>query len=355
MKKKIPIQVLWPAEEKTSKGLEWRILVLGLMFSVGTMMSVVTTWSVFESFKSMIHAMATTGILCGIVYDLLKSRYKAAWLIFALPWPVLLLYTGLSSWLTGLQAWLNQLIITINQVHSGKLNVFSVNATERDARAFILILALFIGQETWHIIKENRIASAMIGCLLWIVLMTISGNFNPVAATLLICAFCGLLLSGRSVKLMRRNIISLVIVAAALIVPALNNGKVQAALDARSNLISWTHYVRYGQTTLPMGDLSKAGDMHKDNGDMLTVSTEQIKSLYLRDFTGGVYKDGKWSDLPYTAYTGENAGMFKWLEGEDFDALTQVSTYYKLCDEKDDDVPEENTVSHVCAHFHGAP
>lgn len=345
MKKKTPIQVLWPAGEKTSKGLEWRILLLGLMFSVGTMMSIVTTWSVFESFKSQIHAVATVGVLSGIIYDLLKQRYKTAWIAFVLPWPVLLAYIGLSSWLTGIQGWLNQLIITINEVHSGKLNVFSVNATEKDAQAFILILALFIGQETWRIIKENRIMSATIGCLLWIVLMTIGGNFRPVAATLLICAFYGLFLASRSIKLMRRNLVWLSIMAVAFIVPAVNNGKVQAALDAHDNLIRWTHSVRYGETTLPMGDMSKAGDLHKDNGDMLTVRSEQAKSLYLRDFTGGIYKDGQWSDLPYTAYTGENAGMFKWLERQDFDALTQVSEYYRLCNKKDNDVPEKNTVS----------
>lgn len=344
MKKKTPIQVLWPAGEKTSKGIEWRILLLGLMFSVGTMMSIVTTWSVFESFKTQIHAMATIGVVSGIIYDLLKRKYKAAWIVIALPWPFLLAYTGLTAWLTGVQGWLNQLIITINEVHSGKLNVFSVNATEKDAQAFILILALFIGQETWHIIRENRIMSATIGCLLWIVLMTLGGNFHPVAATLLICSFYGLFLASRSVRLMRRNMVWLVIMAAAFIIPSINNGKVQAALEAHDNLITWTHDVRYGKTTLPMGDMSKAGNLHKDNGDMLTVSTDQVKTLYLRDFTGGIYRDGKWSDLPYTAYTGENAGMFKWLEREDFDALTQVSAYYSLCDDKDD-VPEKNTVA----------
>ncbi|WP_455720692.1 transglutaminase-like domain-containing protein [Agathobacter sp.] len=343
MLKNKEVQVLWPAGEKTSKGLEWRVMALGLMFSVGSMMAVITTWSVFGAFKSPIHAAATIGVLCGVIYDLLTPRHKLAWLSFVIPWPLLLAYTGLSSWIIGLQAWLNQIITGVNEVHSGKINVFSVNATEADAHAFVLILALFVGQQTWSIVKHNKIMSSVVGCILWLVLMTASGSFSPAAATLLICAFYGLFLASRSIKLMHRNMVWVTIIGVALILLGASNGKVKAALYIHDALIEGVHDVRYGKTTLPMGDLSKADELWTDNGDMLTVTTQQVKSLYLKGYTGSDYVDGQWKDLPYTAYIGENAGMYKWLEGNGFDPMTQTASYYMLCDDKD--TPEENTVS----------
>ena len=343
MLKNAEVQVLWPAGEKTSKGLEWRILMLGLMFSVGSMMSVITTWSVFGEFKSPIHAAATIGVLSGVIYDLLRPKYRLAWISFAVPWPFLIAYTGISSWIIGLQAWMNQLIIRINEVHSGKINVFSVNGTEADAHAFVLLLALFIGQQTWSIVKHSKIMSAVVGCVLWLLLMTAGGNFSPAAATLLICAFYGLFLASNSVKIMRRNMVWIVCMGVLLLVFGLNNGKVQTALDMHDALIEGVHDVRYGKTTLPMGNLTKADELQQDNGDMLTVSTQQVKSLYLKGFTGSDYSDGQWGDLPYTAYIGNNAGMYKWLSDNDFDPMTQVAAYYTLC--RDKDTPEANTVS----------
>ncbi len=343
MLKNAEVQVLWPVGEKTSKGLEWRILALGLMFSVGCMMSIITTWSVFEAFKSPIHAAATIGVLSGVIYDLLRPKHKLAWLSFAVPWPFLLVYTGLGSWIIGLQAWLNQIIIRINEVHSGKINLFSINATETDAHAFVLILALFIGQQTWRIVKHSKIMSAVIGCILWLLLMTAGGNFSPAAATLLICAFYGLFLASSSVKIMRRNMIWIVCMGVIMLGLGLNNGKVQTALYMHDALIKGVHQLRYGSTTLPMGDLTKADELQKDNGNMLTISTQQVKSLYLKGFTGSEYSDGQWGDLPYTAYIGNNAGMYRWLEDNDFDPMTQVAAYYTLCDDKN--TPEENTIS----------
>lgn len=94
---------------------------------------------------------------------------------------------------------------------------------------------------------------------------------------------------------------------------------------------------------MPVGDIGEAAKLHANSDKMFTISTQQIKALYLRDYVGSTYTDGKWSHLPYTAYTEDNAGMYKWLRKNGFDPITQVSDYYELGDEKD--LPEPNRVS----------
>lgn len=77
--------------------------------------------------------------------------------------------------------------------------------------------------------------------------------------------------------------------------------------------------------------------------NMLTVTTEQEKALYLRAFTAGVLNHtyGGWDVLPDSAYSGEYAGLLDWLDSKGFDPFTQVAQYYALGDA----APEANTVT----------
>ena len=355
--KKTPIQVIWPANEKTSYKKEARILMLSTLFAVGTMMAVIATWDIFKGFRGSIHAATALGVLSGIIYDMLRKKHRNAWIVLALPWPFLLAYTGLSGILPGFEAWINQIIIRINEVHSGKLNVFSVDATDADARAFMLVFGLLIGQFCWKNVRDNLIGAAVMGCFIWIQLMTISENLSFVAATHLVVSFFGLSVSSKSIKIMHRNMGWLYFIAVGMLIAGIPNTDVGVARYVHDAMFEGLHDARYGKTTLPEGDLNKSSQLHKNNGDMFEISTQQVKSLYLKDYVGSSYSDGQWSQLPYTAYTDENAGMYKWLEAKNFDPLTQVADYYRLC--ADSDTPEENRVaidiSGACKTYAYAP
>ena len=88
----------------------------------------------------------------------------------------------------------------------------------------------------------------------------------------------------------------------------------------------------YGEDTLPAGDLYGADMLLESDEDMLTVTTEQEKALYLRAFTAGVLNHtyGGWDVLPDSAYSGEYAGLLDWLDSKGFDPFTQVAQYYAL-------------------------
>ena len=80
--------------------------------------------------------------------------------------------------------------------------------------------------------------------------------------------------------------------------------------------------------------------LHDSSNEMLRVQSEQIKMMYFRGFIGGRYSDGQWSQMPDSAYGGENAGILNWLSEHGFDPMTQVADYYGLCTE--DNLPETN-------------
>ena len=69
------------------------------------------------------------------------------------------------------------------------------------------------------------------------------------------------------------------------------------------------HTLRYGEATLPEGDISKADILHETGEEMLTVQSGQKKSFYLRGFVGGDYEDGAWRAMP-DAPTAVNRAAF---------------------------------------------
>lgn len=94
------------------------------------------------------------------------------------------------------------------------------------------------------------------------------------------------------------------------------------------------HKIRYGEDTLPEGNLYQASELKADAKEMLSLKTEQQKTLYLRGFVGSVYEAGVWEEPADAVYGGKNAGILKWLEKNSFDPLCQISAYYAHSDEE---------------------
>lgn len=87
---------------------------------------------------------------------------------------------------------------------------------------------------------------------------------------------------------------------------------------------------RYGEDTLPQGDLQKEKQLLKGEKETLKIEMNQPQELYLRGFVGGSYEGMRWSELPYSAYQGEYEGMLRWLWQNDFSPLSQFASYDKL-------------------------
>ena len=89
---------------------------------------------------------------------------------------------------------------------------------------------------------------------------------------------------------------------------------------------------RYGEDTLPKGDLLKAAELLNGQEETLKIEINNPQELYLRGFVGSEYNGTKWSELPYSAYQGDYEGMLRWLSENNFSPLSQYSIYERIND-----------------------
>lgn len=92
--------------------------------------------------------------------------------------------------------------------------------------------------------------------------------------------------------------------------------------------------LRYGKNPMPEGNLYEADMMETGKEKVMQVHTEQVKTLYLRGFTGSLYENGKWSELPNSAYGYSHSGMLAWLKNNQFEPAMQYASYENASKEK---------------------
>ncbi len=103
--------------------------------------------------------------------------------------------------------------------------------------------------------------------------------------------------------------------------------------------------IRYGEDTLPHGELQKADSLLKGDEDTLEITMSYPKNLYLIGFIGGSYAENEWKTLDKEAYQNEYDGIIDWLEQEGISPVTQYSVYDSLNRNQDDYTEKEyNTI-----------
>ena len=108
--------------------------------------------------------------------------------------------------------------------------------------------------------------------------------------------------------------------------------------------VQWENW-RYGEDSLPQGNLSKAAGLLDGNQITLHLESDSFSELYLKGFVGGTYTGTSWEPLSTECYQGENKGMLSWLKNRGFLPEEQYASYHALTAESMDVEPEYNTVS----------
>ncbi len=91
--------------------------------------------------------------------------------------------------------------------------------------------------------------------------------------------------------------------------------------------------LRYGDDTLPQGDLKKASGLLHGEEQRLHLTMDQPKELYLKGFVGADFTGQNWKEVSAEAYQGDYEGILQWLLGQGLDPVTQYSSYQNLTDE----------------------
>lgn len=346
--KRSPIQEIRSSNQKISYGmLGWMLCLLGLLLggAMDSMVSVLGETEVVTGNSRTVFYMgiaAVGGTACCIVAQLCKKKIPALKLLYVFPWLILVLMIMQPGIRSGAAVWINAWIRGFNRTHAGYIAVVSSSANIEDVRTFLFFTALLTVQLLWWAVVSDQMWAVYLFGLCWVLLPLLSGTFSPLSCGCMLVGTLGLSMTrGREKSWRLRNVwtmaIALILLSLTAFVP---KGELKAVQDLRSEIENAIYVFRYGEKTLPEGNLYLAGELLQKQGEMLQVHSNQSKSLYLKNYSGGKYVSGHFEALSDADYGEEHAGMFRWLSGKGFDPFTQVAQYYALGAEEDR--PEEN-------------
>lgn len=344
--KQTPMQEVLPVGTKEYYRRDlWSMLLAGVLLA-GASIALDASWGDVSLPMLRVALAAVMGIAACVLGGWLKNHHPlfntALWV---LPWVLCVVHvahSGADPW-RGAQFWLNLLITRWNAAHAGGVALFPVQAVQGDVNCFSIMFVLLTTQVIWRIVSARKVFAAGVVGFFWLFVMVFGNCYDPLAAALLLAAVLCTACTAPHVRINPHTAAASVVLTGALCLCAvlLPQGELPQVRTLRLNMERDVYTLRYGEKTLPEGDLYAASTLQSGAGEMLTVETQQEKSFYLRGFVGTVYSDGVWQPLPDAALGGDNAGMLKWLAGQGFDPLTQSATYWAL----DDETPEANKMS----------
>ena len=332
------IQEITSSDQKISYGMfVWKLCLMNLLFG-GIMASLLAVWgetlqAVNEAYTVFGTLMsAVSGILCCILARTIGKKYHVLKIFYVVPWVVLVLLTTPVSIGLGLSAWVNAWIGSFNRLHESGIAMLSYVATTDNIRAFTFCMALVTAQLLWCVVMNNQMWAVYFMGLFWVLIPFFAGCFHPLYCGIMLAGTLGLAMTRERKGLWRTRtvwtaLITLALILCAVLVP---DRDWQAVLKLRENVTEEIRSFRYGEKTLPEGNLYRAVMLKQGQGEMLQVTSEQSKAFYLKNYTGGEYTKGVFAPLSDAAYGGEYAGMMQWLSEQGFDPFYQVAQYYAL-------------------------
>lgn len=96
---------------------------------------------------------------------------------------------------------------------------------------------------------------------------------------------------------------------------------------------NYIYNLRFGEDTLPKGDMLKADTMLDGEKTVMTVTFEEPEALYLKGFVGGVFSENKWIEYKEDTYLGEWSGMLDYFNINKFGPNNIFSQYCEVGDE----------------------
>lgn len=321
----------------------WTFLLSCLMTG-GSLLTMASMWKENIGHFYVPVLLAFAGIGCFLLARRLKNKYRFSAVLLLVPWPVALALTGFHGYIPGFKAWINLMITQWNQVHEDGIALLSGNIVQHDLWASSVIMALLCGELTCWLVSLRKYWPCAIYGLVWVAVQLFGGAFSPFACICLLVPMIAVHISNKCLELTHRGMIWLagITIVLALCAVAVPQKDMLVMARAKSALELSIRNMRYGQPTLPEGHVDQASKLKKNQNAMLTVQSEQEKTVYLKGYSGGRYVDGCWKPLSNAEYGGEYAGMLKWLARHNFHPLTQLAEYYHLTDSGQEDIPDSN-------------
>ena len=339
---------------KLYRGTAWN-LFLSVCLILGSLSVLYAEWEEYLSLSAMGIFLAAVTLICCVLTQRSRKKQWPVICYYAGPWVLMLILTGFHGYWLGARSWLNMILMHWNELHDGGVGLFQIEAETTAMQAFSLAMIVLIVQLSWWMANGRRVIVGIIYSVAWIQTALASGVFQPYMGMFCLIGLTGMFMAVQGGYITKRNLFSFLTVIAIIVAGTflVTQNELEGVTQAREQGKEKIHTWRYGEDTLPEGDLREAAKLQKNTDEMLRVRTGQQKMLYLRGFVGESYQDGVWHELPAYAYGDSNTGIMKWLQQQGFDPMTQVAQYYSLG--SDENRPQENllniSVTDACRYY----
>lgn len=266
------------------------------------------------------------GLLACFGYSVWK---KKGLVLFFIPFVFVFVFTQFQHGLDGFFSWINVILEQYNAIYEKGIPLLNAQNSSIGIQTFSLLFSLFQIYVLYFILHTKRKKTiSYIYLLLWSVLLLVINAFYPLLFALFLITWISLFV-GKMTNLTRHWLycVSVLVLIISFFWTSFDNSWMHTFKEDTSNKV---HEVRYGNNVLPSGDLSQANLLSRGKETRLTVTSNQIKDLYVKAYVGSLYKENQWETLSDADYGYDNKGMFTWLKNHNFDPFTQVSTYYSL-------------------------
>lgn len=195
--------------------------------------------------------------------------------------------------------------------------------------AVTVIVAVICVTVIIRLLKNRNAVGTLLIITICFLPSLILDRFDAVAFSLAITTLCAIIMERmKSADVIRRiQAILLFGIIAVIFAFGITNTHSQSIDNFKQTQKQIVSAVRFGEDSLPEGDLTKASDMLSGNEERLIVTSEYGRDLYLRGFIGAEYKDGKWEELKNSSYGSGNSSIVNWLEERGFTAQQQYNSY----------------------------
>lgn len=306
-----------------------RIMVMGLC-QAGLIYQM-AAWFQLETAQTAVLGVGSCVItVCMTMLQYMSGKGSYAYIFAAVSAVILAAVKGAGAVYYGFFGMVNYMISWWNVSHEDAVGlVMESQITPDDIYSAVMVVLLLMTVLLWGILRRKGAVSAAVMVFVWVIPGLIVEAGSPLGCGLLAAGWLGVLMTCSGSGTGIRNIIWLVAASAVCILVTITagGGKEQSVVELKKSFDESFQQFRYGDDTLPQGDLEKAAGLLNGDSETLEVTSEVNKDLYLRGFVGARYQAGKWMELSLADYKGDRNGMLAWLSDKGFMPVDQYSVY----------------------------
>lgn len=281
-------------------------------------------------------AAAAAAVIAGV--DLLAGG-KSYGVILCLLAAAMLFFSSVSHVLRAVYVWSNHILGLWNRVFDTFYGGIQVSDyTGKDLETAGVILALLGAAAASELVRRKSLLLSLLVFSPLCLGMLLSIHFPVWMPALLIAGWLAAWLGISSSLPLRWEAVVLTAGVWAALVFCRPDGFVmlwqRAAGQVQAQIKQEVKRIRFGEDTLPEGNLMKADHMLSGDEERLLLEMQEAAPIYLRGYIGAVYEGNTWQHFPAESYGGEYFGMLSWLAGQGVYPGAQYAAYQDTSSEE---------------------